>query len=254
MTGDDITPPGAPAWPADTAKPASRYIRKAAGMLRSAAAQRGQFTVAGKLALLLAEQRTPKDERGAWKSDELRDNIARALAEIDGLVQSAALGSEAASERIRQAAEPPPQREHQQEGPPPWDDDHLAVLKRAAQRSDKPAQIKLCCGSHAQARRTAGGGAGRSGTPERPGPPIAISFDTELWRGIVNQLGAVHVRRLSFSLWSSSSIRPNCRRELTNLGRNEGQTSHDNSRNLASHGSWQGLCDVQSTSRSAIAS
>ena len=84
-------------------KPDSRYIRKAAGILRSASAIHGRFTVTGKLALLLAEQRTPrtKDGRG-WNTRALRDNVARALAEIDALMFRAESGDEPAKERIRQ--------------------------------------------------------------------------------------------------------------------------------------------------------
>jgi hypothetical protein len=71
----------------------------------------GAFTVTGKLALLLAEQRTPlgKAPPGGgpgWNSRALRDNIARALAEIDGLMHLVAHGREdareAAKARIRQ--------------------------------------------------------------------------------------------------------------------------------------------------------
>ena len=70
----------------------------------SASAIHGRFTVTGKLALLLAEQRTPrtKDGRG-WNTRALRaDNVARALAEIDALMFRAEFGDEPAKERIRQ--------------------------------------------------------------------------------------------------------------------------------------------------------
>jgi hypothetical protein len=72
-----------------------RYVRKAAGVLRSASSVRGSFTVTGKLAPLLAQQRTPMRDR-SWNARALRDNVAKALAEIDGLMRAAASGDEAA--------------------------------------------------------------------------------------------------------------------------------------------------------------
>ena len=67
------------------------YIRKAAGVLRTASSVHGSFTVTGKLALLLAQQRTPRSSDGrGWNARALRDNVAKALAEIDASDAAAA--------------------------------------------------------------------------------------------------------------------------------------------------------------------
>jgi hypothetical protein len=86
MTAAEVIPPRAPARLNDKERPDTHYMRAAAGVLRSASARRGAFTVTGRLALLLAKQRTPQDECGAWDARALRDNTARALAEIDTLM------------------------------------------------------------------------------------------------------------------------------------------------------------------------
>jgi hypothetical protein len=105
MTDGQIISPGAPALRND-GKP-DGYRRKAAGVLRSAMAhRRGTFTVAGKLALLLARQRTPRSKHGGWEQRALLDSVAAALAEIDDLIDLVANGGEdvreAAKQRIRQ--------------------------------------------------------------------------------------------------------------------------------------------------------
>jgi hypothetical protein len=100
MPGDEIISPRAPARQSADQDWRS-YVRKAAGVLRSASSVHGSFTVTGKLALLLAQQRTAMRDR-SWNARALRDNVAKALAEIDGLMRAAASGDEAAKERIRQ--------------------------------------------------------------------------------------------------------------------------------------------------------
>jgi hypothetical protein len=94
MTDHTIISPNAPARQSDD-QDWRRYVRKAAGILRSASSSHGSFTVTGKLALLLGEQRTPRNKDHSWDASALRDNIARALAEIEGLTWRAEHGEEA---------------------------------------------------------------------------------------------------------------------------------------------------------------
>jgi hypothetical protein len=101
MSGDEIISPRAPAAQPG-GQPDTYYIRKAAGVLRSASSSHGRFTVTGRLAFELAKQRTPRNEDRSWNERALRHNIARALAEIDTYMSRATGGDEAAKERIRQ--------------------------------------------------------------------------------------------------------------------------------------------------------
>jgi hypothetical protein len=88
------------------------YQSKAASILRQGEIELGRgprprhtarFTAIGRLAFLLAQDRTPRTKDGhAWNAKALQESVAVALAEIDDLVRAARTGDKIAAERIKQ--------------------------------------------------------------------------------------------------------------------------------------------------------